>query len=122
MNGVKLVVTKANLHHANHATDKQTYDHYPENLRIKKDKLKDVERMVSLGVNKHKLKADLMKDGDIVPLKTLHNIQTRLQMGLQQNYSGNQLAKMLERMREVPNARTRVIVNSDNELIGKIAM
>lgn len=48
------------LNHTNHAIDKVTFDHYPENMRIPPEKLKEVEKMISLGAQKPKIKMDLM--------------------------------------------------------------
>lgn len=107
------------LTHENHSTDKSTFDHYPENMRISEDKIKNVEKMISLGVNKQKLKVDLMADGEtIVSLKTLHNLQTKMRLSKKGNSNEDHLQKLLERLREVPNARIRIVTNEDNELIG----
>lgn len=62
----KLTVKEVNLKHEYHATDEVTFKHYPENLRLPTEKLEEVEKMISLGVNKQKLKADLMADGKTI--------------------------------------------------------
>ncbi|KAJ6636939.1 hypothetical protein Bhyg_09665, partial [Pseudolycoriella hygida] len=105
LQGGKLVVTQADLTHKNHDTDEVTYTHYPENLRIPKEKLPEVRRMISLRVNKQLLKADLEADGtSIIPLKALHNIQTAMNKEKQSNYSSNgDLQKILEKLEATPN-------------------
>lgn len=121
MKNEKLIVQQADLTHENHATDKATFDHYPENLRILPEKIKDVENMINLGVNKQKLKASLMTDGEkVVPLKTLHNIQTKLRQKNQNNYTADdELTKVLDKLQQIPNAKIRVVTSDQNELIGK---
>lgn len=115
----KLTVTEVSLNHENHALDDVTYNHYPENMRVPEDELKSVERMIALGVNKHKLKVDLMKDGKtIIALKTFHNIQTKLRVEKEGINANDILEKLLERLKEIPNARIRVVTNHDSELIG----
>lgn len=116
----KFTVTQSNLTHENHNTDKATYDHYPENLRLPEEKLKDVERLLRLGVNKQKLKADLEAEGLIVPLKILHNIQNKMNRSRQNAYTGDdELQKLLQQLREIPNATVRIVTNEDDELIGR---
>lgn len=106
--------------HENHAIDETTYKHYAENLRILAEKVPEVKKMISLGVNKRLLKADLESDGTtVVPLKTLHNIQTAMNKEKAGNYSGDDLQKVLEKLETIPNARVRVVTNEENELIGK---
>ncbi|KAJ6647647.1 hypothetical protein Bhyg_02870, partial [Pseudolycoriella hygida] len=96
-----------------------TYHHYPENLKINPDELPEIERMISLGVNKLNLKADPMSDGKtIVPLKALHNIQTKIQDKIQNRYLGaDELEQVLEKMQEIPNARVRVVTSDAKALI-----
>lgn len=89
-------------------------------MRISADKVESVQKIISLGVNKQKMKTDLMSDGKtIVSLKHLHNVQTKLRLRKEANYQGDDLQKLLERLREIPNARIRVVTNEENELIGK---
>lgn len=116
----KFLVTQSNLNHENHNTDKATYDHYPENLRILPEKLAEVKRMISVGANKHLLKMDLMSDGKtIVPLKVLHNIQTAMRKEKENEFgNANELESVLKKLQEIPNARIRVVTDEKNELIG----
>lgn len=72
----KLKVMEVQLQHELHNSDKQTYNHYPENMRLDKEQQQEVEKLVALGTNKQRIKADLMKSGKEVPIKLLHNIQT----------------------------------------------
>ncbi len=120
MKNGKFLITQSELNHENHNTDKATYDHYPENMRIPPEKLPEVKKMISLGVNKHLLKLDLMADGkSIVPLKLLHNIQTKLRAENQKEYKGtDELQDLLNMLQEIPNARIRVVTNEENELVG----
>lgn len=116
----KFHVTQSNLTHKNHNTDKATYDHYPENLRIPPEKLPEVKRLISLGVNKQKLKLDLMANGElIVPMKVLHNIQFAMQKEKQNEFGGaDDLASILKKLEIIPNARVRVVTTDTDELIG----
>lgn len=121
MKNGKFVVTQSHLNHENHNTDKATYDHYPENLRLPAEKLPEVKKMISLGVNKHLLKLDLMADGKtIVPLKSLHNLQTKMRQEKQAEYGDNELQGVLKKMQEIPNAKIRVVTSDNNELIGML--
>lgn len=117
----KFIVTKSNLNHEYHGTDVATFKHYPENLRIPPEKLPEVEKMIALGVNKQKLKADLEADGKlIVPLKVLHNIQTAMNKRNESVYSGDdELQRLLKKLQEIPNAKVRVVTSDTDELIGK---
>lgn len=117
----KLVVREVNLEHEFHRSDKQTFDHYPENLRLDKEKLEEAEKLVALGVNKQRLKMYLMRDGSVVPLKTLHNIQTRLNNLFNNGTPENHLLDMLHEMEKIPNARVRVSVNEKDEIIGNFS-
>lgn len=116
----KLIVKDAILTHEKHNTDKATFDNYPENMHISADKIKDVEKMISLGVNKQKLKADLMADGVTnVALKALHNLQTKIRKQKEGSSDEDYLQKLLDRLNEIPNAKIRIVTCQDNELIGK---
>ncbi len=105
----------------NHNTDKATYDHYPENLKIPAEKVEEVKRMITVGAKKRLIKLDLMKDSKTnVPLKVLHNLQTKMQKENQSEFDGaNELEKLLKKMQEIPNARIRIVTDEKNELIGK---
>ncbi|KAG4068436.1 hypothetical protein HA402_004776 [Bradysia odoriphaga] len=117
----KLVVSKAVLDHENHRVDEATFAHYPENMRIDPAKLESVEKMIELGVNKHKLKADLMKDGKSnISLKTLHNVQTKQRLKQQGSNDADIMEKLLERLRQVPNARIKVVTDEKLELIAVV--
>lgn len=115
-----LTVNESSLVHENHATDEVTYNHYSENLRIPPEKLQEVEKMISLGANKQKIKANLMQEENrIVSLKTLHNIQSKLRHQNQHKYDGNdELQKIFQKLQEIPNATVRVVTSDQNELIG----
>lgn len=107
------------LNHTNHAIDSETFKYYPENMRIDDDKMDNVKKMISIGVDKRKLKVDLMADGKkIISSKTLHNIQTKLRLEKQNAYEGDGLQKLLSRLKEIPNARIRVFADDNSELIG----
>lgn len=66
------------MNHANHLITQQVYDHYPENVRLNADELAIAEKMVKVDGNKKKIKMFLQNErGKPVPLKLLHNIQTK---------------------------------------------
>lgn len=114
-----LIVTEVNLNHRNHRLDKQTFDFYPENLRLKREQKDEVKKMIALGVNKQKLKAQLMKENNrVISLKVLHNIQTKQRLLKEGNNRETELKQLLEELQKVPNARIRVFTNEENELIG----
>lgn len=116
----KFLVKQSNLNHENHNTDKATYDHYAENLRIPKEKLPEVKKWISLGANKQLIKLDLMADGKtILPLKTLHNIQTAMKKEAKKEFGGaDELESVLKKLQKIPNSRVRVVTDEKNELIG----
>lgn len=107
-----------NLVHENHRSDKQTYNHYPENLRLKPEQKKDVSKMVALGTNKYRIKADLLANGTEVMLKYLHNIQTEQHQSFKQPDEANELKQLLEELTKIPNSKIRVFTNEEDELIG----
>lgn len=116
----KLTVKDIQLTHENHNLDEATYNHYPENMRIDNEQLKTVEKMIEIGGNKQKIKADLMKNGNkVIALKTLHNIQTKQRKEKQGSNDVDSMEKLLQQLQQVPNARIRVVTNEDLELIGK---
>lgn len=116
----KLVVTKSQLVHENHNLDDATFNHYPENMKIDSERLESVGKMIELGVNKHKLKVDLMKDGKSnISLKSLHNIQTKQRLKNEGHSETDMMEKLLERLQQVPNARVRLVTTETLELIGK---
>lgn len=114
-----LVVRESNLIHNNHRSDQATFQNYPENLRLNKKQMNEAQNMVRLGVNKTILKASFLKKGKAVPLKTLHNIQTKQQNAYQRPNGASELHQLLEEFEKIANARIRVFVNDAGELIGK---
>lgn len=77
--------------------------------------------MIALGVNKQKLKAHLMKDGKtIVPLKLLHNIQTKQRLSKEAGTKETELKELLDELNKIPHFTVRVFTNGENELIGNL--
>lgn len=109
---------EVNLIHENHQSDKLTYEHYPENLRLEGEQKKEVEKLVALGTNKYRIKSHLLKNGTEVTLKYLHNIQTLQHESVQQSHQENELKKLLDELQKIPGAKIRVFTNDDDELIG----
>lgn len=98
--------------------DDKTYDHYPENVKLSKESAAKVQNMLSVGANKRKIKADLMKEtGKPVLMKTIHNIQTKIQQKIQ-NADGNVLQKLYDVMVSVPGAKVRFISNDEDRFVG----
>lgn len=75
--------------------------------------------MILLGANKHKVAADLMKDGDIVSLKTLHNIKTKQRLEKQATNDVDMMEMLLQQLRLIPAARIKLVTDEQLELIGK---
>lgn len=73
--------------------------------------------MVALGVNKQRLKANLMKNGTTIPLTLLHNTQTKQLNSAKNSVDQNKLQQLLEELQKIPNAKLRVF---KNEFIGNI--
>lgn len=118
-NGTKLIVTESMLQHQNHATDQQTFDHYPEKMKLLPEHEKLAKEMIAMDCNKRKLKVQLMKaTGKPVSMQTLHNIQTKLQSVLSGG-SGNDLQKLYDALTATAGATVRFIANDENEFVGK---
>lgn len=97
---------KASLNHENHLITKQVYDHYSE-------------KMVKVDGNKKKIKMFLQNErGKPVPMKLIHNIQTKNNKKLQGG-SETVLQKLCNALTSVQGARVRFISNEDDEFIGK---
>lgn len=112
-------MTKATLNHENHPVDQQIYDHYPENMRLNENELVVAEKMVAVDGNKKKIKMYLQKErGKPVPMKLLHNLQTKNNSKMQGG-SEPVLQKLYNALTRVPDARVRFISNQDDEFIGK---
>lgn len=118
-NGKKLIITESMLNHQGHGTDQQTFDHYPENMKLSPEHQKLAESMISLDCNKKKIKVDLMKlTGKPVAMETLHNLQTNLQNG-KSNSNGNDLQKLFDALTATEGSTVRFIANEANEFVGK---
>ncbi|KAJ6639656.1 hypothetical protein Bhyg_12403, partial [Pseudolycoriella hygida] len=78
-NGTQLVVKEAQLHHENHLLNEQVYKYYPENLRLIDTEVAKAQEMIEVDANKKKVKMVLEKQrGKPVPIKLLHNLQTKI--------------------------------------------
>lgn len=101
--------------------NQQVYDHYPENMRLNKDELVIAEKMVKVDGNKKKIKSFLQNErGKPVPIKLVHNLQTKMNSAIQGASDENILEKLYQALMTIPNSRVRFISNEDdNELIGK---
>lgn len=78
--------------------------------------------MVRVGVQKTILKAYFLGKVKTVPLKTLHNIQTKQRNAYQRPNEASELDQLLEEFQKIRNARIRVFTNDDGELIGKFCL
>lgn len=107
------------LNHENHATDQQTFDHYPENMQLSAEQQKLTEAMISADCNKKKIKVDLMKQtGKPVPMKMLHNFQTKLQ-NKKTSGNGNDLQKLFDALTATEGSTVRIVANDANEFVGE---
>lgn len=100
----KYRVKSVNSVHANHNVDRQTYLHYPENMRLTPDEKVMVQQMVKCGANKQKVKMALMekRNGRPVSLKSVHNIQTEMHNDVRQLIAEEtELEKLLEKMQRI---------------------
>jgi zinc finger SWIM domain-containing protein 3 len=107
--------------HENHNIDEQTYKHYTENMRLTEEEINFVNEMIQAGANKQKIKNMLMerRGGRPVSLKSIHNVQTKFKREIEQLIAEEtELEKLLANMNKIPNARIKVSVNEDNELLG----
>lgn len=107
--------------HENHNVDRQTYLHYPENMRLTADEKAAVTEKIKCGSNKQRIKVDLMekRNGQPIAIKCIHNIQTKMRADVHQLIAEQtELEKLLENMKQIPNARIKVVVNESNELVG----
>lgn len=115
----KLTVTHVNLNHENHQTDRATFLSYPENVKLTESEVKLVSPMFACGASKQLVKAFISKDREAtVPLKLLHNLDSKLKQQKQGFNRKEDLIRLIEMMMQVPNGRVRIISNEENELIG----
>lgn len=115
----KLVVKEVNLNHQNHLCDQMTYDHYPENMRLSKEDATTASQMIKVGGKKQKIKAYLSeKTGKPVLLKTLHNIQTKLQ-NQDKVAPDDEIYKLHDILAEIRDANVSFIVDEEDLLVGK---
>lgn len=114
------VVKEVNLGHLYHATDRVTYEHYPENLRLNQDEMLYAEKVISVGSNKKLVKIELMKkrDGKTVSMQTLHNVQTKMRTN-KVGGAGSELEKLHNILIAIPGAKVRFITNEKDEILGK---
>ncbi len=90
-------------------------------MRINETETAFVSEMIQAGANTQKIKNILMarRGGRPVSLKSIHNIHTKLRRDVEQLIADQtELEKLLENMKSIPNARVKVAVNDENELLG----
>ena len=88
-------------------------------MRLNKEEHEIAEKMIQVDGNKKKIKTYLQKErGKPVPIKLLHNIQTKNNLKVQGGGSETVLEKLYNALTTVPNARVRFISSQDDELIG----
>lgn len=118
-NGNKLVVTESKLNHRNHSLDQKTFDHYPESMRLSKQHEEEARSMIAVGGNKKQIKTNIMKkSGKPVMMKTLHNLQSKMQNEMHKG-AVSDLQKLYDALAAVPGAKVRFISNEVNEFVGK---
>lgn len=121
MRGDKYCIYSSKTVHENHNTDEQTYKHYAENMRLNEEEVNYVAESIRNGANKQKIKNILMekRDGRPIALKSIHNVQNKLKRTIEHLIDEQtELEKLLENMNKIPNARIKVAVNENNELLG----
>lgn len=113
----KFIVKAVHLNHEGHMTDQQTYDHYPENVRLNSTETKKAEEMIAAGGNKKIIKMQLMngREGKSVLIKALHNIQTKMQKNI--GTANGDLVTLYDILAAIPGAMVRFISNDENELV-----
>lgn len=116
----KLIVKEVDLKHENHMCDQQTFDHYPENVRLTDDVLLKAQEMIKVDGNKKKIKMHLAKlTGKPVLIKSLHNIQTNDHKEKCVGAVG-ELRKLYDILGAIPNANVCFITDEQDELVGKL--
>jgi hypothetical protein len=116
----KLIVKQVNLKHENHAVDQATYDHYPEKMRLTPEERTEAEKMISVSGNKKKIKMKLMegRGGKAISMKSLHNVQTKLNSDNKDEV--NVMQKIYDMLNAIRGARVKVIVDQHNALVGRL--
>lgn len=101
-------------------TDQQTYDHYPENLRLNDEDTAIAKQMIAVGGKKQKIKMHLTEKREKpVLLKTLHNIQNNMQN--EKNVGPeNELHKLYNILNAIPDATVYFITDDDDNLLGRL--
>lgn len=75
--------------------------------------------MIACGASKQKIKAFLSKERQApVSLKSLHNLQIKMQAQKQPSNRSDDLNRLIDIMMEVPNSKVRVIITENEELVG----
>lgn len=114
------MVKEVQLNHENHNCDQQTFEHYPENVRITGDALSKAEQMVQVGGNKKKIKMLLQEQtGKPVLLKSIHNIQNSNQQH-NQGTPGDQLKMLYDVLSQITDSYSCFVTDEDDELVGKL--
>lgn len=121
----KLKVSSMNLSQENHhQSNEQTYNHYPENVRLSTEEIQKASTMLQADGKKLKIKASLMQEriekGNRAPviLKAIHILnRINLQKKEQLKNGENELEKLLNSMLQVPGARVEVLRDENNELV-----
>lgn len=109
----------SHLKHEGHGVDAVTYAHYAENLRLNDEDTMEAQKMIRVDGNKKKIKMLLMRKlGKPVPIKALHNLQTKMSSE-QQCDPDDTLASLHEILSKIPNATVKFVTNQHNELLGK---
>lgn len=117
-------MSSVHIAHKNHQINDQTFNHYPENVRLSSDEIEKAKTMLASDGKKAKIKANLMaqriEKGSNVPvlLKAIHNLWTKNRLGKEQLLNGEtELEKLLNNMFQVPGARVEVLRDENNELV-----
>lgn len=99
--------------------DQQTFDHYPENVRLSNEDTEMANQMIAVEGNKQRIKTYLTKkSGKPVLLKTLHNLQTKVQ-NKDKVAPADEIYKLYDILVELPNTNVCFITDDDDVLLGE---
>lgn len=114
----QIEITAIKGEHQFHSSDRQTFLHYNENMKLTKKEEELAKTLIECGAKKMKVKTNLMGQREApLRLKSLHNVQSKINKTLLAD-PNNELVSLLEQMKKIPGAKIKVAVDESNDLLG----
>ena len=114
--GSNLVVTKANMEHANHEMNENLYQFYPKVRKLSDEEKTHAEQILAIHANKKLLQQQMKKDtGKRVSLGDLTNINAAAK---RRNTTRNDLNACVDELRNVYHCHVDICTSDDDEFCG----